>query len=154
MGVTVAPPLAAPVPPSVASGPGVHDRGDGSSYPRGPMHADLLAALWCPDDHGSLRDEGDAAGCTACGRRYPVVGGVLSFLDAAELSDVDRREQEDRDHEAAWYDSIWPAYVDKVELAAHADPLGRPAGPVLDLGSGPGRVAEFLARQRGLSVVA
>lgn len=118
------------------------------------MREDLLAALWCPDDHGSLRDEGDAASCTDCGRRYPVVDGVLSFLEGVELSDIDRREQQDRDHEAAWYDSIWPAYVDKVELAAHADPLGRPDGPVLDLGAGPGRVAEFLARQRGLSVVA
>ena len=118
------------------------------------MRDDLLAALWCPDDHGALRDDGDAATCVSCGRRYPVIDGVLSFLEGAELSEVDRREQQDRDEEAAWYDSIWPAYVDKVELAAHAEPLGQPVGPVLDLGSGPGRVTEYLARELGYPVLA
>ena len=113
------------------------------------MRADLLATLWCPDDHGSLRDDGDAAVCASCQRRYPVIDGVLSFLADVELPDLDRAEQQDRDQEADWYDSIWPEYIDRIELPAHAEGMGQPDGPVMDLGCGPGRITEYLARELG-----
>lgn len=117
------------------------------------MRADLLATMWCPDDHGDLRDDGDAASCESCGRRYPVIDGVLSFLAGAELPALDQAEQADRDKEADWYDSIWPEYIDRVELPAHAERMGHPDGPVLDLGSGPGRITEYLARQLGYPTI-
>jgi SAM-dependent methyltransferase len=117
------------------------------------VREDLLAALWCPDDHGSLRDDGEAAVCTTCGRRYPLIDGVLSFLTDVELAELDRAEQQSRDEEAGWYDSIWPEYIDRVELPAHAERLGRPEGPVLDLGSGPGRITEYLARDLGYPTI-
>lgn len=113
------------------------------------MNAELLATLWCPDDHGDLRDVGDAALCENCGRRYPLIDGVLSFLTDVEMAEQDRAEQQDRDQEAGWYDSIWPEYIDRIELPAHAEQMGSPVGPVLDLGSGPGRITEYLARELG-----
>jgi SAM-dependent methyltransferase len=118
------------------------------------VRSDLLAMLWCPDDHGTLRDDGDAAVCTSCARRYPVIDGVLSFLATVELAELDRAEQQDRDHEAGWYDSLWPEYIDRIELPAHAEGLGRPQGPVLDLGCGPGRISEYLARELGYPTIA
>lgn len=128
------------------------------------MRSDLLALLWCPDDHGDLRHEaattgngsapaGGAVVCTTCARRYPIVDGVLSFLADVALPDLDRAEQQDRDQEATWYDSIWPEYIDRIELPAHAEGLGRPAEPVLDLGCGPGRITEYLARDLGLPTI-
>jgi ubiquinone/menaquinone biosynthesis C-methylase UbiE len=114
------------------------------------MREDLLAVLWCPADHGALRDEGTAAACVTCAARYPVIDGVLSFLVGSKLDELDRAEQSDRDREAEWYDSIWPEYIDRVELPAHAERMGDPDGVVLDLGSGPGRITEYLARERGL----
>ncbi len=117
------------------------------------MRADLLGTMWCPEDHGDLRDEGDAASCESCGRRYPVIDGVLSFLAGAALAEQDQAEQADRDQEAGWYDSIWPEYIDRVELPAHAERMGTPDGPVLDLGSGPGRITEYLARELGYPTI-
>lgn len=118
------------------------------------VRAELLAALWCPADHGDLHEDGDTVACATCGARYPVVEGVVSFLSEGALADRDRAEQADRDSEAAWYDSIWPEYVDRVELPAHTERLGSPEGPVLDLGSGPGRITEHLAREMGVATIA
>jgi ubiquinone/menaquinone biosynthesis C-methylase UbiE len=113
------------------------------------VNPELLAVLWCPADHGTLLDDGDAARCNNCARRYPIIDGVLSFLVEDELSEQDRAEQADRDQEADWYDSIWPEYIDRVELPAHTEWSVRPLGPVLDLGCGPGRITEHLARTLG-----
>ena len=118
------------------------------------MNAALLAVLWCPDDHGDLRDDGDAATCTTCARRYPVIHGVLSFLADVELVGADRAEQQARDDEASWYDTLWPEYADRIECPAHAEQMGRPAGPVLDIGCGPGRITGHLARDLGLPTIA
>ncbi len=114
----------------------------------------LLASLWCPDDHGDLVAGGDGARCAGCGRLYPFVDGVLSFLDAEALDDVTRREQSSRDAEAAWYDTINTEYTNVVEIPAMIDRLGLPSGPVLDHGAGTGRITASLARQLGQPVIA
>jgi ubiquinone/menaquinone biosynthesis C-methylase UbiE/uncharacterized protein YbaR (Trm112 family) len=118
------------------------------------MRADLLAALWCPADHGDLRDDGDAATCVTCARRYPVIDGVLSFLADVELVGADRAEQQARDDEASWYDTLWPEYADRIECPAHAEQMGAPSGPVLDIGCGPGRITGHLAGTLGLPTIA
>jgi ubiquinone/menaquinone biosynthesis C-methylase UbiE len=114
----------------------------------------LLAVLWCPDDHGDLLAEGGAARCATCGRRYPVIDGVLSFVEAEALDEVTRREQSSRDAEAAWYDTINTEYTNTVELPAMIERLGVPDGPVLDHGAGTGRITAALARQLAQPVVA
>jgi len=118
------------------------------------VNSELLAVLWCPSDHGDLTDAGDAVVCANCGRRYPVIDGVISFLVGEELDELTKAEQESRDREATWYDSIWPEYMDRVELPAHAGRLGTPQGVVLDLGSGPGRISMYLARDLGYPTIA
>ncbi len=118
------------------------------------MNGALLGVLWCPDDHGDLRDDGDAASCLTCGHRYPVIGGVLSFLADVELGAMDRAEQQARDDEASWYDTLWPEYADRIECPAHAEQMGAPAGPVLDIGCGPGRITAHLARDLALPTIA
>lgn len=117
------------------------------------MRTDLLDVLWCPTDHGDLEPADTHVTCRSCATRYPVIDGVLSFLAEADLPELDRREQGHRDAEAQWYDSIWPEYMDRVELPAHAERLGPTSGPLLDLGSGPGRVTEYLARDLGHAVI-
>ncbi len=41
------------------------------------IEIDLLA---CPECGGRLVESDDAAKCTACGKRYAIVDGVLDFL--------------------------------------------------------------------------
>ena len=118
------------------------------------MDARLLASLWCPDDRGDLVHEGGVVRCRGCGRRYPVIDGVLSFLETAELDEVSRREQSSRDAEAEWYDTINAEYTNVVEIPAMVDRLGFPDGPVLDHGAGTGRITASLARELGQPVIA
>lgn len=118
------------------------------------MDDHLLASLWCPDDHGDLVAEEAAARCEACGRRFPLLDGVLSFVDAGALDEVSRREQSSRDAEAAWYDTINTDYTNAVELPAMVERLGWPRGTLLDHGAGTGRITSALARQFGQPVLA
>jgi ubiquinone/menaquinone biosynthesis C-methylase UbiE len=118
------------------------------------VDARLLAALWCPEDHGDLVAEAAAARCARCDRRYPYRNGVLSFVDAGALDEVSRREQSSRDAEAAWYDTINTEYTNVVEIPAMIERLGLPRGLILDHGAGTGRITASLARQLGQPVIA
>jgi SAM-dependent methyltransferase len=116
----------------------------------------LLALLCCPDDHGDLDviDNGSAVRCSTCGRRYPVIDGVLSFLTEAPLDETTRREQASRDAEAEWYHGIFAEYTNIVEVPATVSRIGRPEAPVLDHGAGTGRVTAYLAKELLQPVIA
>lgn len=114
----------------------------------------MAALLWCPEDHGDLRPVPGALTCAECGRRYPFEDGVVSFLDAATMSETDRRELASRDAEAGWYDTIFGDYTNAVEVPTTAARIGSPAGPILDFGAGTGRLTTHLARTLGRPVVA
>jgi uncharacterized protein YbaR (Trm112 family) len=48
---------------------------------RGPIiDPELLAILVCPLDKQPVRLERDALVCTACGRVYPIEGGIPNML--------------------------------------------------------------------------
>ena len=114
---------------------------------------DLYALLACPKEGGALTAAADALTCDTCATRYPIRDGVVSFVDAAELTDVDRREQSSRDDEASWYDSMFEGYTNAIEVPTVVKRLGDPKGPIVDIGSGTGRITEALL-QRGQPVVA
>lgn len=120
------------------------------------MDPTLLGLLWCPDDHGDLlHDPGrQEVSCATCGRRYPILDGVLSFLAGAELDETTRREQASRDAEAEWYHGIFADYTNIVEVPSTVARIGRPTGPVLDHGAGTGRITAYLAQEIGQPVIA
>ena len=105
----------------------------------------LLDLLCCPDDRSApLRPEGDELVCEQCGRRYPVVDGMVSFLSAQQLSEQDHAERQGRDEEASWYDAMFEGYTNAVEVPAGVRRIGRPSGVILDAGCGTGRITEAL----------
>jgi SAM-dependent methyltransferase len=115
--------------------------------------AALLSLLWCPLDHGSLRSSAGAFVCTTCNASYPVVDGVVCMVEGG-LSEDDRREMEGRDAQAEWYDEIHGGYTDAAEITPTVRALGRPEGPVLELGAGTGRLTRPLAEALGQPVLA
>lgn len=114
---------------------------------------DLFSLLVCPQDGGDLTAADDALTCATCAARHPIRDGVVSFVDVAELSEVDRREQSSRDDEASWYDSMFEGYTNAIEVPTVVRRLGDPKGPIVDIGSGTGRITEALL-QLGQPVVA
>ena len=105
----------------------------------------FLPLLCCPRDGAHLNHSDGALVCTTCAARYPVVGdGLVSFMDVAQLSEVDRGEQASRDQESAWYDTMFEGYANAVEIPTVVRRLGHPGGPVLDHGAGTGRITERL----------
>lgn len=108
------------------------------------MDAQLLDLLCCPADQAALSDGGEALACRVCGTRYPVREGVVSFMDATQLSEVERREQSSRDQESSWYDTMFEGYANAVEVPTVVRRIGSPSGPILDHGSGTGRITERL----------
>ncbi len=114
---------------------------------------DLYNLLACPRDHGALTAADDVLTCATCSSAYPVREGVVSFVDAAELTERDRREQSSRDDEASWYDSMFEGYTNAIEVPTVVRRLGDPQGPIVDIGSGTGRITEALL-QLGQPVVA
>jgi len=115
--------------------------------------SEFLPLLCCPADHGRLRGLTDALGCELCDTRYPVREGVVSFMDAGELSEIERREQTSRDEESSWYDTMFEGYSNAVEVPTVVRRIGRPRDPILDHGAGTGRITERLL-QLGQPVVA
>lgn len=120
----------------------------GQVEPRGiGFGVDLsLAAtlLCCPRDHSALRPVDAALECASCTEVYPLVDGVLSLLSPTALGAQERREQACRDEESSWYDSMYEGYTNIVEVPTCLARLGRPSGPILDHGSGTGRITSTL----------
>src|SRR5262249_41825376 len=87
---------------------------------------------------------GDALVCPQCGRRFPVAAGMVSFLSDQQLSEQDQVERSHRDEEASWYDAMFEGYTNAVEVPAGGRRIGRPTGPILDPGCGPGRIPEAM----------
>ena len=117
---------------------------------RAPALVDLLC---CPLDGGPLEPDADGLVCPACGTRFPVRDGIVSFLSAQELSEQDHRERGMRDEESVWYDPMFEGYTNAVEVPAAVRRVGAPDGPVVDAGCGTGRITEALT-SLGLPIIA
>ncbi|MDQ6724574.1 MAG: methyltransferase domain-containing protein [Actinomycetota bacterium] len=126
---------------------------DTSPGDRRPVPDVFLPLLCCPADHGPLRSLAEGLECERCNTRYPVRDGVVSFMDAGELSEIERREQRSRDEESSWYDTMFEGYSNAVEVPTVVRRIGQPRGPILDHGSGTGRITERLL-ELGRPVVA
>jgi SAM-dependent methyltransferase len=110
----------------------------------GAVSERFLPLLCCPADRSPLRNLAGELECERCGARYPVRDGVVSFMDAGQLSEIERREQASRDDESAWYDTMFEGYSNAVEVPTVVRRIGVPAGPILDHGAGTGRITERL----------
>ncbi len=108
---------------------------------RAPGLVDLLC---CPRDKGPLAPDDGGLVCPACGTRFPVRDGIVSFLTAQKLSEQDHRERSMRDEESVWYDPMFEGYTNAVELPAAVRRVGHPDGVVLDAGCGTGRITAAL----------
>ena len=114
------------------------------SLPR--VDADLLGLLCCPRDQTSpLAVADDSLSCPTCATTFPVVDGIVIFLDAQQLSEEEEREKEFRSAESAEYDDLYAGYTDAVEVPAVMRRVGHPVGPILDAGCGTGRITKALA---------
>src|SRR5262249_8381648 len=116
--------------------------GIGGAAPRLPCRvvSELHALLARPTDTGGLALTGEGPVCEKCGSHYPITDGLVSFLDQAGLTEVDKREQSSRDQEASWYDSMFEGYTNAIEVPTVVKRLGAPQGPVVDIGCGTGRI--------------
>lgn len=108
------------------------------------VDARFIPLLCCPRDHGAVHNVADAVECELCATRYPMRGGIVSFMDAAALSEVERREQSSRDNESSWYDTMFEGYANAVEVPTVLRRIGHPCAPILDHGAGTGRITERL----------
>ncbi len=109
------------------------------------MDADLLGLLCCPRDQAApLLASDDSLSCPTCGATFPIVDGIVVFLDAQQLSESEEREKEFRGAESAEYDDLYAGYTDAVEVPSVMRRVGHPGGPVLDAGCGTGRITEAL----------
>lgn len=109
------------------------------------MDVELLELLCCPRDQTSpLRIADDSLSCPTCGTSFPIVDGIVVFLDAQQLSAEEEREKEFRSAESAEYDDLYAGYTDAVEVPSVMRRVGRPVGPILDAGCGTGRITKAL----------
>jgi SAM-dependent methyltransferase len=112
---------------------------------RSPLFAELLAHLRCIDCHAELSQQGDGCCCTGCGRKFPLVRGVLRFVNAESYAgsfgyqwhQFDRTQL---DHAGRFKSE--PDFIDKTGLGPE-DFRGK---LVLDVGCGMGRFAEIVTR--------
>lgn len=123
---------------------------------------ELLELLRCPAEGGELRllsgvigvfvNEG-AAKCARCGRLHYIRNGILSLLDSQELNPVSTTEMRIRDlrNEAILVGTReeWrSAMADALEVEPTLEAVdARPDSVVCELGCGPGRYTQTLARQ-------
>ena len=114
----------------------------------------MVELLCCPRDRTApLEIADDALSCPTCGARFPVVDGIVVFLTAQQLSEEEERERSFRSQESAEYDDLYAGYTDAVEVPSVIRRVGRPEGPILDAGSGTGRITKALL-ELGQPVVA
>lgn len=117
------------------------------------MEKALLELLCCPHDHADLETTGDGLDCLECGRHYPIKDEVVCFLESEQLTNTERKEQESRDQESTWYDTMFEGYTNAVEVPTAIRRIGHPKGPILDHGAGTGRITSALT-ELGQPVVA
>jgi len=109
------------------------------------VDTELLGLLCCPRDQTApLQVAHDSLSCPTCGATFPMVDGIVVFLDAQQLSEEEEREKEFRSAESEEYDDLYAGYTDAVEVPSVMRRVGRPVGPVLDAGCGTGRITEAL----------
>jgi SAM-dependent methyltransferase len=56
-------------------------------YPHSPFSDELLGYLRCPDCHSHLDQVGGSHKCIACDRQFPLIRGVLRFVDTSNYAD-------------------------------------------------------------------
>lgn len=121
-----------------------HGAWEGPGYPS-PVDVELLQLLCCPRDQTSpLRIAEGSLSCPTCSATFPIVDGIVVFLNAQQLSEEEEREKEFRSAESAEYDDLYAGYTDAVEVPSVMRRVGRPPGPVLDAGCGTGRITKAL----------
>ncbi|MGI8810793.1 MAG: methyltransferase domain-containing protein [Acidimicrobiales bacterium] len=109
------------------------------------MDVELLRLLCCPRDRTApLRVAEDSLICPTCDATFPIVDGIVVFLDAQQLSEEEEREKEFRSAESEEYDDLYAGYTDAVEVPSVMRRLGRPVGPMLDAGCGTGRITRAM----------
>jgi SAM-dependent methyltransferase len=106
---------------------------------------DLFTLLRCPICGGSLASSDNALSCTACGRRFPEVHGVLRFVDQGSYADsfgyqwqrFQRTQLDGGERDLSELD-----FARKTGLT----PQDLKGKLVLDVGCGMGRFAEVVTR--------
>jgi SAM-dependent methyltransferase len=110
-----------------------------------PLSADLLGMLRCTACRASLIELDDGCCCSACGRKFPAVWGVLRFVDAHSYADSFGYQWQlyaktQLDHADRYISE--PDFLKKTGLRPE-ELRGR---LVLDVGCGMGRFAEVATR--------
>lgn len=114
-------------------------------------------AIRCPSCRWPLAESADDASCTGCGTAYPVVDGCLDLRsaqagpgEAVFRAAFTRYERTLRPPVLRLSGSNWDGVVTPADEDAYLVEHVRPAdGPVVDLGSGPGRWTAVLAGHLG-----
>jgi SAM-dependent methyltransferase len=116
------------------------------------MNPMALGALRCPDCGSRLLAASDELCCQGCGRRIPLVNGVVRFVRDRDLEDdaAARRTRASFGYEWTHFDDWRPSgTVNFNDYFAHFDLATLQGGLVLDAGCGMGRhtrqVAQFAA---------
>jgi SAM-dependent methyltransferase len=111
----------------------------------GAFSEEVLAILRCLDCHSNLMAEKEALACAGCSRRYPVVNGVVRFVDQQQYAGSFGFQW--HVHALTQLDT---AESDRSEIAFRKRTGFRPedlAGKlVLDVGCGMGRFADVASR--------
>lgn len=135
--------MAAPsaVAPSTAGNAGL------SLVPGGPLRVPdyLKAILRCPTCHSALRTNGSGMECATCERQFPLINGVLRFVEAQHYASSfgfqwlkhDRTQLDSSDNRRSEQDFATKTGLTPDQLAGKL---------VLDVGCGMGRFAEVVSR--------